>query len=60
MILVQRCALHQITQYKGGPDAHDQIVCSFLVEVQKTLATYVMCMCNSNLEIRIAGSSCPL
>ena len=45
-----------------GPNAGDQIVfCafdSFLVEVQATLlATYVPCMRNSNLEIRIAGSS---
>ena len=31
---------------------------SFLVEVQMKLATYVSCMRNSNLKIRIAGSPC--
>ena len=30
----------------------------FLVEVQTKLGTYVSCMRNRNLEIRIGGSSC--
>ena len=44
-----------------GQKAHDQIAfCafhSFLVEVQMN-AGYIRCMCNNNLDIRIAGSSC--
>ena len=28
---------------------------SFLVEVQTKLATYVLCMCNNNLESRTMG-----
>ena len=46
-----------------GPNTRDQIAfCAFyslLVEAQTQLVTYVPCMRNSNLEIRIAGSSCP-
>ena len=39
---------------------HDFVPCIplFLVEVQTKLGTYVSCMRNRNLEIRIAGSSC--
>ena len=44
-----------------GPNARDQIAfCafhSFLVEAQTLLVTYVPCMRNSNLEIRIGGFS---
>ena len=45
-----------------GQNTRDQItLCafhSFLVEVQRMLATYMRRMRNSNLEIRISGSSC--
>lgn len=47
-----------------GSSAHDQIAFyafhSFLVEVLMKLATYMQCMHNSNLEIKIAGDNpCP-
>ena len=45
-----------------GPNARDQIAfCAFhlfLMEVKRMLATYMRRMRNSNLEIRIARSSC--
>ena len=45
-----------------GSNVRDEItICtfhSFLVEAQTQLVIYVPCMRNSNLEIRIAGSSC--
>ena len=39
---------------------HDFVPCIplFLVKVQTKLGTYLSCMRNRNLEIRIAGSSC--
>ena len=61
--MVKTCVIK--LQVIEGPKAHDQITRdtfhSFLVEVQVKLAThciYMLCMRNSNLKIRIAGSSC--
>ena len=61
--MVKTCVIK--LQVIEGPNAHDQITYdtfhSFFVEVQVKLAThciYMLCMFNSNLKIRIAGSSC--
>ena len=57
MRLLYPCALRNF----HGPNAGDQIeFCafhSFLVEVQTQLVTYMARKRNSNLEIRIGGSS---